>query len=283
MPHTIQGSPEWLKWRRERIGASDAPIIMDSSPWTTPYQLWQKKLGYVPDQVKNDAMQRGHDLEPIARAKYIELTGIDVQPAVKQHPAIPYMIASLDGVNFLYTKAVEIKCPGKADHEMAMSGKVPEKYYAQLQHQIEVLGLDVIHYFSFNPISCKLIEINRDQPYIDKLLIEAAKFYECMQKKEPPPLVDRDYTVMGDEEWLRAASGLLLAKKLRQQYEEKEVAARKELIALARQRNCCGGGIKMSKSIRRGSIDYSLINEIKEIDLEQYRKPSSEVWRIDEV
>ena len=38
-----QGSKEWLALRNNKIGASDAPIIMGESSWTTPFQLWQIK------------------------------------------------------------------------------------------------------------------------------------------------------------------------------------------------------------------------------------------------
>ena len=37
-----QNTPEWLEFRRLRIGASDAPVIMEVSPYTTPYTLWER-------------------------------------------------------------------------------------------------------------------------------------------------------------------------------------------------------------------------------------------------
>ena len=36
---------EWLEWRRQGIGSSDSASIMGTSPYTTPYQLWEEKLG----------------------------------------------------------------------------------------------------------------------------------------------------------------------------------------------------------------------------------------------
>ena len=38
-----QNTPEWLEFRRKKIGASDAPIILEVSTWKTPYQLWLVK------------------------------------------------------------------------------------------------------------------------------------------------------------------------------------------------------------------------------------------------
>ena len=55
---------------------------------------------------------------------------------------------------------------------------------------------------------------------------------------------------------------------------------RKQLIFLAGESNVKGGGITMCQIQRKGNVDYSLIEELKGIDLDQYRKPSSFGWRI---
>ena len=48
MKELVQQSEEWLEFRRSRIGASDAPIIMGVSPWKTHYKLWVEKIqGYI--------------------------------------------------------------------------------------------------------------------------------------------------------------------------------------------------------------------------------------------
>jgi len=36
-----QNTPEWIAFRVDKLGASDAPIIMESSPWTTPDRDWE--------------------------------------------------------------------------------------------------------------------------------------------------------------------------------------------------------------------------------------------------
>ncbi len=57
MSALIQHSNEWLELRKNKIGASDAPIIMKVSPWKTPYRLWEEKLGLT-ECVSNQAMKR---------------------------------------------------------------------------------------------------------------------------------------------------------------------------------------------------------------------------------
>ena len=48
----IQGTPEWLEFRRTMVMASDSPVIMGVSPWKTPLQLYHEKVNGT-QQVKN--------------------------------------------------------------------------------------------------------------------------------------------------------------------------------------------------------------------------------------
>ena len=41
----VQGSAEWHEHRRNHRNASETPAVLGVSPWMTPYQLWQIKLG----------------------------------------------------------------------------------------------------------------------------------------------------------------------------------------------------------------------------------------------
>ena len=36
---------QWLQWRKKGIGASDIPIIMGMTSWSSPTQLWREKRG----------------------------------------------------------------------------------------------------------------------------------------------------------------------------------------------------------------------------------------------
>ena len=70
----VQGSAEWHEHRRNHRNASETPAVLGVSPWMTPYQLWQIKLGLVEPEVTL-AMLHGTQLEPQARAAYEALTG----------------------------------------------------------------------------------------------------------------------------------------------------------------------------------------------------------------
>lgn len=270
-----QGSQQWLSLRKNYIGGSDAPVVMGSSPWKTPYQLWSEKMG-LSETPQNDAMRRGLELEPIARQRFIEEIQYPVSSAVALHDSIPFMMASFDGVSPGGEIVVEIKCPGREDHEKAMDGIIPEKYIPQLQHQMEVAGISGMFYFSYNERSCKILEINRDDIYIKGMIEKERDFWDCMQNLEAPELIDRDYIKREDEEWMQLATEWLEISKI----EERKEQVRKRLIQISGKMNSMGAGIKLSKIPRKGTVDYKLIPELNGLDLEKYRKPTIETFRI---
>ena len=103
----VQGSPEWLAYRKEMRNASETPAVLGISPWLTPYGLWLVKTGRGTQPV-TPAMAHGTQLEPQARAAYEAQTGEIMNPLVLQDGLYS---ASLDGINLAGTLIVEVKCP----------------------------------------------------------------------------------------------------------------------------------------------------------------------------
>src|SRR5215471_12890753 len=97
-------SPVWTKsyeGRRSFLGGSDARIIMGSDEGAL-LRLWQEKRGEVgPEDLSgNLIVQLGTATEELNRSWYERNTGrrvTDVQRRVK-HSAVPWMVATLDGV-----------------------------------------------------------------------------------------------------------------------------------------------------------------------------------------
>jgi predicted phage-related endonuclease len=97
-------SPVWTEshgGRRSFIGGSDARIIMGSDE-AALIQLWREKRGEVePEDLSgNLIVQLGAATEELNRSWYERNTGrrvTDVQRRVK-HSAIPWMVATLDGI-----------------------------------------------------------------------------------------------------------------------------------------------------------------------------------------
>ena len=175
-----QGTESWHAFRRSRVGASEAPIILGESPFRTKLELWEEKVGIRDPQPINSSMRRGMMLEGPARRCYEEMTGIDVVDAIKVSEQYSWMFASLDGISLDQKTIVEIKCTSKKNHELAKNGQIPSYYMPQVQHQIYVCGLDSCHYFSYDGISGVLVIVPRDDKYISNLLEMEKEFYNCM-------------------------------------------------------------------------------------------------------
>lgn len=270
-----QGTPEWLEFRRTRIGASDAPIIMGESPWCTPHQLWERKLGLTDEQEVTYAMQRGLDVEDEVRRLYHNEKEIQVEPAVLTHKEYPWMIASLDGINEAGTRIIEIKYPNAKDHAVAAEGKVPDKYYWQLQHQMAVAEVEYMDYVSYSPIDMHIVTIARCDDAVERMIAAEKAFYSNMMSMTEPELTDRDLVEVTDPEWQAVCQEL----KEIQQVKAREKQLRARLLELAQGRSCQGYGYKFTKSYSKGSIDYKAVPELQGVDLEPYRKSTIEKWR----
>src|SRR5271155_5193386 len=184
-----QGSQKWLDLRKKKITATDSCIIMGASHWKTRIQLYQEKISDSNPLYMNERMQRGIDLEPIARDLFILKMGILVYPRVIVKD---WAMASLDGISDDNKCMVEIKCPGEKDHNEALMGRIPDHYYPQLQHQMYVTDAQEMYYFSFDGLDGVIVNVKRNQVYIDKMVEEEIKFYECIVNKIPPESSEND-------------------------------------------------------------------------------------------
>lgn len=281
-----QGTEEWLETRKSHIGASDAPIIMgvckfrlNDGRLKTPYLLWQEKLGQLDGLCDNYATRFGKEMEPEARAAYEDIKLEPFSPDVVFHPTIPYMMASLDGLNASRNRAVEIKCPKESDHQLAKQGKIPEHYYPQLQHQLEVLGLDEIDYFSYRNGEGVIVTVNRDDKYISKMLKEEENFWKCMGELREPKLIDGDY-IERSEKWVEEARELYDLKQLIKTLKEKETNLSKSLVELSENRNARSGDYRYTCNSRIGSVNYTAVELVTGINVNEYRNESSISWRL---
>jgi capsid protein len=83
-----------------------------------------------------------------------------------------------------------------------------------------------------------------------------------------------------DREWKQYVIDWQDAKKDLDQTLERERDCRQRLIVASQSRNCKGFGVRVEKIIRKGSVVFSEIPDLIGVDLEAYRKPPTESWRI---
>ena len=160
-----QTHEEWLQLRLKGIGGSEAAAVIGQSPWCSNVELWKRKTGRAesPDISNNEAVQYGHDAEPLLRG----LFAIDYAHKFKTeylgefdmvyHPEHPYIFATLDGrLEELETGrkgVLEIKTTSivrsMQKEKWWNDGKpcIPQQYFVQVLHQLLATGFDfaVLH------------------------------------------------------------------------------------------------------------------------------------------
>lgn len=277
-----QGTQEWKEFRKTKIGGSDAPVIMGVSPWKTPFQLWEEKI-LGKEQEITSSMSRGMALEESARQRFQEKVGVLMMPKVVVHPERDWQIASLDGISFDGKEILEIKHANKDVFYEATQGNLPDYYMMQIQHMLHVTGAERCYYFVSTGTEDTYVSVLPNEKMINKIVKEEEKFFKFMIDKEPPPLTDRDYVIKDDQEWLNLVKEYKEAKDELHILKDCEQLLREKLIERSGGRNAVGGGIKLTKSICKGQVDYSLVPELMGVNLEPYRKPSCEKWRISDI
>ncbi len=275
-----QGTQEWLDWRKTMITASEVPVILGISPYTTKNELWMQKKGYRV-QKENGAMRFGKINESVARDRFIELTNHMVVPGIAEHTTIEWMMASLDGITFSKNVICEIKSNNKAVHEEVKKGIIPQFHWMQVQTQMECADLDKCYYVSDNAWDTIYTVIKRDKKWFDSIKDELQAFHESLDEETPPELSDRDIAENTNLEWCD-----LMKESQLVHIEIKRLTGRKEtlkqaMIELSDNRSTFGGGGTLRKKFKVGSIDYKAIEELKYVDLEEYRKPSSQYWTLE--
>ena len=276
----MQGSPEWHEHRRKHRNASETPVVLGVSPWQTPYQLWQHKLGLT-EPVVTPAMLRGTELEPAARAAYEALTGLVMQPLVLVDGE--YSV-SLDGLTLCGDRILEIKCPMKGRDstlwKTVEAGRLPEHYQWQVQHQLMVTKAEVADVYVFDGTEGIQLEVAPDPNTWPQIHAAWDSFMRCVTTAQAPPLTSRDTRVRDDPEWLSAAAAYL---ELRTAYEElstKYDEAKAMLVGLADHAKEQGGGVTVTRLWKRGNVEYKRVPELAVVDLELYRSTAREEVRV---
>lgn len=140
----VQGSPEWLAYRREKLNASDAPAMLGCSPYTSRDQLI-KQMALGTEQVISKATQKifddGHLFEALARPLAEAIIAEDLYPVTGSEGVYS---ASFDGLNILQDVAFEHKTLNEALREVmtpdCTGADLPKVYRVQMEQQCMVSG-----------------------------------------------------------------------------------------------------------------------------------------------
>lgn len=132
--------------------------------------------------------------------------------------------------------------------------------------------LDIIKnkIFEENIIPIKTLEISSVNNNID---LEALSL--ALSKYSVPKYQKND-----SDEWKKTSSNYLECKNNMELLENEMKNLKDKLIELSNGQNCHGNGISLTKTSRKGNINYKEIPELNGIDLEKYRSKNIEYYTI---
>jgi len=182
----VQGTPEWMALRIGKIGGSRVADLLTEgrggeSLTRRKYknELIRERLTHRKlDTWKSPAMQRGIDLEPMARAWYeVHYNTFVDQVAIVLHPTIEGAQCSPDGLVDATNSLIEIKVPDPSNHldNILTGGKQLEQYYDQVMWQLACMPeREFCDLVSFDPempdhLQGFVKRIYRDDEYIKNM------------------------------------------------------------------------------------------------------------------
>ena len=155
-----QGSEEWLQARLGIPTATGFENIVTATGKKSSAQIKymaelieESIIGLQDESFKSRFMERGNQLEPLARSAYEFITG----NAVTQVGGVyldenKEVMVSPDGLIPELKKGLEIKCPKMSTHiRYLLEGGVPSEYIIQVQANLWVTGYDTWDFVSYCP------------------------------------------------------------------------------------------------------------------------------------
>lgn len=275
-----QGTEAWKQARRRRIGASDVPIILGVSEYRTPLQLWEERTGRAEPQAHTYAMERGLQAEAKIQELYERKRGVKLERFIAESKTVIPLVASLDGFNPERRTVVEFKYPSKAKHDAALRGEIPPMYLWQIQAQIEAAGARAGEYVSFDGEDIVIIDVPKDDEMIKEIGRAVPEFWKHIQDDTPPAFTDRDFVPMEGPELASIAEQYRAVKLLLDENEQKLDSLRRQLNALVPHRRARFYGVRLTRTTRKGAIDYAKVPNLAGVDLEQYRKKPVESFSV---
>lgn len=180
-----QGTPEWLAWRLNGITATEASCAMGVSKWGTALSVYKDKLNPKPHE-QSEYEEWGSLLEDVIKFKKF----------AKEHPEFEvrqgecyereWRKCSLDGELWKDGKCVAI-LEIKTGSSSTDWDPVPEGYYAQVQWQMHVTGIQTT-YFAVLIHGHEYFErkVEYDPVYVQTLEEKCQMLWNCIQNKVPP-------------------------------------------------------------------------------------------------
>lgn len=181
---------EWLNDRMKGVGGSDVGAVLGLNIYKSAYTLWAEKSGLLPnEEVDNESMRVGRDLEQYVADRFMEATGKKVVTSEYsfQSEKYPFMLANVDRLFVDEEVGLECKTVSALTRCDFESGDIPPSYYCQCMHYMAVTGFKK-WYIAILVMGKGFYwyEINRNEEEIQALIEAEQDFWNCVESGEAP-------------------------------------------------------------------------------------------------
>ena len=284
---------EWLRYRKQGIGGSDAGAICGVNPFSSPISVYHDKTSDEVEETDSETMRQGRDLEEYVARRFMEETGKKVRKSnyLYRSTEYPFMQANVDRLVVGEAAGLECKTASAWKEDKWKDGAVPDHYFIQCQHYMAVTGMEA-WYIAVVILGrdFKWKRIGRDDDLIASLRIIEADFWNnhVVPRVLPDPdgsaiyddilekyfhNVRKEHTVqlIGHDEALRRRGELDgLIKKLS---EEKNEIDQKLKLCMGESEYALSDRYRVSWSgVTKSGIDAKRLKEEKPEIYEEYRK-----------
>lgn len=187
----------WLKYRKQGIGGSDAGAVCGLNPYRTAIQVYYDKTSDSIEDVDNEAMRQGRELEDYVARRFCEASGKKVRRANVMYydEKNPFMLADVDRMIVGENAGLECKTASPYSEEKWRDDKIPLSYQLQCYHYMSVCNADawyiavLIYGRDF-----KYYRIERDDEVIENLIRIEKEFWNEYVLKQVIPDPDGSKT-----------------------------------------------------------------------------------------
>lgn len=184
---------EWLTYRRQGIGGSDASVVVRLNPYKSLLTLYYDKKGLLPETQDNEQMRQGRDMEQYVADRWREKTGKKCRKDnfMYRNSEYPFMLADIDRDVIGENAGLECKTTSVYNKSDFDSGEIPLPYYVQCMHYMEVKGYDRM-YLAVLVLNKGFYDfvIERNDEEIQSLIQSEKSFWEEHILKNIPPDAD---------------------------------------------------------------------------------------------
>ena len=187
----------WLKYRKQGIGGSDAGAVCGLNPYRTAIQVYYDKTSDSIEDVDNEAMRQGRELEEYVARRFCEASGKKVRRANVMYydEKNSFMLADIDRMVVGENAGLECKTASPYSEEKWRDDKIPLSYQLQCYHYMSVCNADawyiavLIYGRDF-----KYYRIERDDEVIENLIRIEKEFWNEYVLKQVIPDPDGSKT-----------------------------------------------------------------------------------------